>query len=375
MIPEINAKPAHILIVDDQEPNRILLADLVSSLGHTPFLADTGLSGIEQLRKQPMDLVLLDIMMPVMDGFEVLERIRTDHALRHMPVIVVSGVDTMDSVLRCTEAGADDYLIKPFNPSMLKARIDACLVKKRLHDAEMEYQRRIEHYNEDLAEQVQIQLAELSAAQRSTIFALSKLAESRDNETGEHLDRMCEYVKVIAEELSKIPKYSHVIDTAYINNIYAAAPLHDVGKVGIPDNILLKPGKLTSEEFEIMKRHTSIGADTLRAVLKEHPRNEFIRLGIEIAESHHERWDGAGYPNGLVGDEIPLAGRILAVADVYDALTSKRCYKEAFTHERSFNIICEGQGSHFDPEIVNAFCRVEQRFLYVRHQLPDTLVV
>ncbi len=363
---------AAILIVDDQEPNRRLLSELVTMLGHTPLTADTGLAGLEEMRTNAVDLVLLDMMMPLMNGFEVLEKMGEDEQLRHIPVIVISGLDETESMAKCIKAGADDYLTKPFNPMILRARINACLERKRLHDLEDKYKHDVVNYSKELEQRVREQVAELSSAQLATIFALSKLAESRDPETGEHLERMREYCKSIAQLITKFPKYSSRLGAEFVDNVYAAAPLHDIGKVGVPDRILLKPGKLDEEEFETMKKHSLLGADTLRAVYKQHLRNEFIKLGIEIAESHHEKWDGTGYPHGLKGDDIPLSGRILGIADVYDALTSKRVYKDAFSHEKSRSIILEGRGTHFDPEIVDVFLEVEEIFIETRKTFRDT---
>ncbi|MCP4639867.1 MAG: response regulator [bacterium] len=365
-------EPARILIVDDQDMNRQLLSDLVAALGHHPLTAETGLQALETARDESGDLMLLDIMMPVMDGYEVLEKMTGDGDLRHIPVIMVSGIDEMQSMVRCIEGGADDYLIKPFNSTLLRARINACLEKKQLHDREVEYKQRIEENNVELEDRVRVQVERISTIQLATIFAMSKLAESRDPETGEHLERMREYARTMSQALSALPKYAELIDDSFVGNLYAAAPLHDIGKVGVPDRILQKPGKLTPEEFEVIKMHAMIGADTLRAVDEQYPGNEFLRMGTEVAESHHEKWDGAGYPRGLAGEEIPLVGRIMALADVYDALTSKRCYKEAFSHEKSASIIKEGRGGHFDPEIVDVFSEHESAFIEIRERFQDS---
>jgi putative two-component system response regulator len=362
---------ATILIVDDQEPNRKLLSHLAEALGHISLEADNGLSALAQLRKQPVDLVLLDIMMPAMDGYQVLKRMKLDPQLRRIPVIMITAVDELERVVQTIEEGAEDYLIKPFNPALLRARIGACLDKKRLHDEEEWYRREIEAYNLRLERRVQDQVREVSAAQTATIFALSKLADSRDPETGAHLERMREYAKILIKQLRTLPQYEAVTSDSFVENLYAAAPLHDIGKVGIPDRILLKPGKLTEEEFEIMTVHTTIGAETLRAVHSEYPRNEFVRLGIEIAQSHHEKWNGSGYPQGLSGQNIPLSARVVALADVYDALTSRRCYKNAFTHKKSMEIIVGEHGKHFDPLMVEAFQATQAAFGAVRETLPD----
>jgi putative two-component system response regulator len=363
---------ANILIVDDNELNRKLLNDIIIALDHTPILAENGLSALAQMKKQLPDLVLLDILMPEMDGHEVLNRMKSDSSMRYLPVIVVSAVDQMESVVSCIEKGADDYMIKPFDATLLKARIGASLEKKRLRDSEEKYRLQIEDYNLNLKKKIQEQVQRITSHQTAIIFALAKLSESRDPETGEHLERMAEYSKMLCQKLRTQPKYESMIDDKYIDNIYAASPLHDIGKVGIPDHILTKPGKLSEEEFEIMKTHSKIGADTLREVDEKHPGNDFVLMGIEIAESHHEKWDGTGYPHGLAGENIPLTGRILALGDVYDALTSRRVYKEAFSHEKSREIILEGRGAYFDPDIVDAFISVEKDFISIKQHFIDT---
>ena len=364
--------PVTILVVDDDKMNRDLLHELILALSYTPILADNGLSALAQIKKQPPDLVLLDILMPEMDGYEVLKHMKNDNVLRHIPVIMISAVDETESVGQCIEEGADDYLLKPFNQTLLRARIGASLDRKQLHDQEQKYQQQIEDYNINLEHLVGKQVREIGAGQLGTIFSMAKLSESRDPETGEHIQRMCEYCKVIAERLRLMPKYSSLIDDEYIDNIFAAAPLHDIGKVGIPDRILQKPGKLNQEEFAIMKMHTTIGGETLREVDQKYPGNSFVRLGIDIAECHHEKWDGSGYPRGLAGEDIPLASRILAIGDVYDALVSKRCYKESFTHARSREIILEGHGKHFDPDVADAFVSVEDKFIAIKQRNVDT---
>jgi len=368
---ETEPDKARILVVDDNTINLKIITDLIEVMGYDSLMAENGLYALSTLEKQDCDLVLLDICMPDMDGYQVLEYMKNDSHLCQIPVIMISAIDDMDSVVRCIENGADDYMVKPFNHTILKARINACLERKRLHDRENEYQGQIEKFNLDLQDRVSKQVYEITAAQRSTIFAMAKLAESRDPETGEHLLRIREYVKIICQELCLLPKYAAIIDDDYIENICAASPLHDIGKVGVPDSILLKPGKLTKEEFDEMKVHTVIGAETLREVNRLHSGNDFVKVGIEIAESHHEKWDGTGYPHGLAGEEIPLVGRILALSDVYDALTSRRCYKEAFSHTRSLEIIVLGRDKHFDPDVVDAFVSAEKDFLDVRVRYDD----
>jgi len=355
-----------VLVVDDNEMNRDMLIRRLQPLGYQVTVAKDGGEAMDVLQQQAFDLVLLDIMMPIKDGFEVLQEIKTHDDLRMIPVIMITALDDTSSAARCIQLGAEDYLTKPFDPILLRARVSSCMERKRLSDQERHYRSQIEQYNDELQDRVQQQVQQITSAQLGAIFAMSKLAESRDPETGEHLERMREYCKVLSIHLGKAPKYQSIIDDAYIENIYAASPLHDIGKVGIADSVLLKPGQLTSEEWMIMKTHPIIGAATLREVDRQHPGNSLIRMGIDIAESHHERWDGTGYPYGLQGTEIPLVARILALGDVYDALTSKRCYKEAFDHHKSRAILQENSGSHFDPEVVDAFLATENEFQRIR---------
>ncbi|MBL1274517.1 MAG: response regulator [Ectothiorhodospiraceae bacterium] len=360
-----------LLIVDDNEMNRDLLLRRLGNSGFQLSSAENGKEALDKLRQQSFDLVLLDIMMPVLDGYETLKVMQESELMRRVPVIMITALDNVESAVRCIELGAVDYITKPFNPVLLKARVGACLERKRLSDQEERYRVKIEHTNQNLSEEVRLKIREVSESQLAAIFAMSKLAESRDPETGEHLERMREYCKLLSEQLSRMPKYRPIIDREFVDNIYAASPLHDIGKVGIEDNVLLKPGALTGDEWVLMKQHPVIGAETLREVDRQHPGNAFIHTGIDIAEGHHEKWDGSGYPHGKSGEGIPLVARILALGDVYDALTSKRCYKDAFSHEKSRDIIREGSGSHFDPDVVLAFFEMEDDFMKVREAYKD----
>lgn len=220
----------------------------------------------------------------------------------------------------------------------------------------------LEKYNTQLEELVNEKVNEISESQMSTIFALVKLAESRDDETGDHVERTAELCKLMAICLRKYPKYSSIIDNEYIDNIYKASPLHDIGKVGIPDGILLKKGRLTKDEFLIMKSHVEIGYETLKEVHSKYEANAFLEMGMDITRYHHEKWDGTGYSMGIKGEEIPLSGRIMAIVDVYDALRSKRIYKEAFSHAKSVRLIKENRGKHFDPELVDIFIEHHNEF-------------
>lgn len=355
---------AKIMVVDDLEANRTLLSRRLALLGHSVTSAESGKEALQLLQEAPFDLVMLDLMMPEMDGYQVLQAIKGQPQFVHLPVIMVSANDEIENVVKCIEFGAEDYLPKPFNSVLMRARVEASLQRKATHDREAVYQ-------EELESRVKAQVKEISSAQLAAIFAMSKLAESRDNETGAHLERMREYCKVIAHQMARLERYRRVIDADFIDAIYAASPLHDIGKVGIPDHILLKAGKLDQAEWEVMKQHAVIGGSTLRAVDEQHPGNFLIRMGVDIAEAHHEKWDGSGYPHGLRGESIPISARILALGDVYDALTSKRCYKEAFSHEDARLIIEQGKGRHFDPDVVDAFLSIEPEFIRIRRYLKD----
>lgn len=363
---------ATILVVDDNDMNRDMLMRRLTKENYKVILAVDGKCALEELQSKDIDLVLLDIMMPVMDGYEVLERIKENENTMHIPVIMITAVDDLESTIKCIELGAEDYLPKPFNPILLRARIGASLEKKRLSDIEHKYREHVEERNIVLSERVKVQVKEIAQTQLGAIFAMSKLAESRDPETGEHLDRMREYCRVLASCMQSMPRYSKLIDTDFIDNIYAASPLHDIGKVGVPDAVLTKPGSLDESEWVIMKTHPIVGAETLREVDRNHPGNAFVKTGIEIAEAHHEKWNGTGYPFGLAGEKIPLVARILALGDVYDALTSRRCYKEAFSPEKSRNIIIKDRDIHFDPDVVDAFLASEDEFSRIRKEFQDS---
>jgi putative two-component system response regulator len=298
-------------------------------------------------------------------------RMKSDADLRCIPVIMVSASDDLQNVVRCIELGAEDYLPKPFNPVLLKARVNASLQKKRLHDQETLLRTQLQESNERLEERVRAQVREITSAQSATIFAMSRLAESRDPQSGGHLERLREYAKTLARELAKLPRYWQVIDEAYVDAIYAATPLLDIGKVGIPDAVLIKAGRLDPAEWEVMKAHALIGGDTLRVVDREHPGNIFIRMGIEIVEGHHEKWDGSGYPHGMTGESIPLAARIVALADVYDSLTAQRGHKRGFSHDDAKQIIVGGADRHFDPDVVQAFLAAEAEFVRIRRRFYD----
>jgi len=345
-----------ILIIDDS-PEAIVVLGNALPKHYKRQAAISGENAIKLLdtSEELPDLILLDVMMPGMDGYEVCSHLKKDERLKEIPVIYLSALtDTKDKV-KAFEQGGVDYIEKPFQFEEVRARVDTHL-KLRY------FQRELEAHNNNLKEMVEEKVKEISESQIATIFAMAKLAESRDNDTGDHLKRIQIFCGLIAKKLSQHPKYKGKINAEFIDILQKASPLHDIGKVGIRDVILLKPGKLTTEEFEEMKEHTTIGANTLEEVYQKYPGNYFVKIGIEIAESHHEKWDGSGYPKGLCGDEIPLSARIMALVDVYDALRSKRVYKEAYSKEKTREIIIQGSGKHFDPLIVEVFLEFEEEF-------------
>lgn len=352
-------RTTRILVVDDMPENAMVLRSFLEPLGYRVEYAAHGEEALDRVDSDPPDVILLDIAMPGMNGFEVCRRLKQNPDTVHIPVVIITGMADKETNVEAVKCGADDFLIKPFDRILLEARIKNSSTTKLLHD-------RLVEYKNELELKVKARTQQVVQTQQVTVFALAKLAESRDNETGDHLERMRSYARELAAEVITLDKYRGSYDETYAQAIYQSTPLHDIGKVGIPDSILLKPGKLTEEEFEIMKHHCRIGGDTLRAADIEAGRDSFLAMGRDIAYYHHEKWNGSGYPFGLAGDAIPLCARIAALADVYDALSSRRPYKEPFDHEKSRAIILEGSGTHFDPDIVNAFLGRESQFLDIR---------
>jgi putative two-component system response regulator len=332
---------AKVLVVDDEDRNLRLMEAMLLPLGYQIVMARDGEEALERMRAGDVDLVLLDLMMPRMDGFEVARRLKGDDATRIVPIVIVTALGEVQDRVRALEAGADDFLTKPVEKTELRARVRSLLKVKAYNDHLRHYQQALEAAVLQRTRQVRGAIEKLKTASLETIYRLTRAAEYKDEDTGVHIQRMSNYAALIARTLGLREKT--------VESILYAAPMHDIGKIGIPDRILLKPGRLDAAEWEIMKTHTTIGARIL-----EGSQGGFIRLGETIALTHHEKWDGSGYPRGLKGAGIPLAGRIVAIADVFDALTSKRPYKEAFSLEKSLEIIRAGRGGHFDPAVVDA---------------------
>jgi len=322
-----------ILLVDDSKLVLIALKGVLTDAGYDVLTATNGNEALEILRSNYCRMVISDWEMPVMNGIELCRTIRSEETSGYVYFILLTSHGTLQETIQGLSCGADDFIVKPYSPAEVLARIRAG-------------ERIISLETRDVA-----------------IFAMAKLAESRDLDTGAHLERVQHYCRSLAQEMASFSKYCNVIDAEFIRLIFQTSPLHDIGKVGIPDAILLKPGRLDVAEFEVMKTHVTIGAETLGAALAKFPGVSFLSMARDIAGTHHERYDGTGYPGNLQGDDIPLSGRIIALADVYDALTSKRAYKQAFTHESAKQIILENRGIHFDPDVVDAFIKREEQFL------------
>ena len=344
-----------IMVVDDTIANLKLLEDLLRSRGYRVFAFPCGDMALKAAAQNPPDLILLDITMPDINGYDVCEKLKGSDKLKDIPVIFISAHNEPLDKMRAFSIGGVDYVNKPFQFEEVLARVSTHLKIRRL-------QVKMEKYNRHLQEMVQQKVKEISDSQLATIVALAKLAESRDDETGDHLERVQAFVRILAMQLARSSVYQDIVSPEFSKNLFYACSLHDVGKVGIPDQILLKPARLTAEEFEIMKTHTILGAKTLESVYEKYPNNALIKMGIAIARHHHERWDGKGYPDGLAGEKIPLPARIMAVVDVYDALRSERCYKSAMPREQVLEIIVDGSGTQFDPILVEAFTEVEKEF-------------
>lgn len=330
-----------VLVVDDDAITRQMVAHVLEAADYRVTVANDGEQALNILRKGNCQLVVSDWSMPVMNGLELCSTIRTSDLRHYVYFILLTGHHSTQDTISGLAAGADDYVKKPFEPGELVMRVNT---GRRIIAAE---------------------------SSGMTIFALAKLAESRDPETGEHLERVRNYCHALAKRLQSMNVFADQLSDDFVRLIYETSPLHDIGKVAIPDAILLKPGRLSVEEFDIMKTHTTHGANTLAAARTQFPNARFLQMAHDIAISHHERFDGSGYPLGLSGRDIPLCGRIVALADVYDALTSKRVYKDAMSHEEAKTLIMKERGKHFDPVLTDAFLAMEQQFIAIRSRYEE----
>lgn len=330
-----------VLAVDDDEIALDLMTNVLSSAGYEVLSANSGHDALRVLEQADCRLVISDWDMPDISGVDLCRALRRADRCGYLYFVLLTARNSPAETVEGLSAGADDFIAKPFDPAELAMRVRA---GERIVSLE----------TRDVA-----------------IFALAKLAESRDPETGAHLERVQAYSRLLAQKLALQPAFHGIIDSEFIRLIYLTSPLHDIGKVGVPDSVLLKQGRLSDREFEIMKSHAVAGAETLQAALDRFPGAKFLQMARDIALTHHEHFDGQGYPAGLAGHEIPLCGRIVAVADVYDALTSKRVYKDAYAHDKARSIIVESSATHFDPRVVEAFLEAETEFVAISHRFSE----
>lgn len=355
-----------VLVVDDTPDNLILISNLLGG-DYRVKLANSAARGLAIARSDdPPDLILLDIMMPEMDGYQACLELKRDPQTAYLPVIFLTAKSEMQDEQRGLALGAADYITKPINPPILLARVATHLQVKQAADV-------LRDRNLWLEEEVQRRTREITAIQDVTILAMASLAETRDSDTGNHIRRTQHYIRALARHVRDWPRFSGQLSDATIDMLFKSAPLHDIGKVGIPDRILLKPGKLTADEFTIMQTHTTLGYEAINhAEQALGTEVGFLEMAKQIALSHQEKWDGSGYPQGLAGEQIPLAARLMAVADVYDALICRRVYKAPMAHAQAVSIILQGRGSHFDPDLVDGFMAIEQTFQTIAQQYADS---
>ena len=376
-----NIKEFTVLVVDDMPDNLRLMSDLLKDV-YNVKVSRSGETAIDIVNSyiQP-DLILLDIMMPEMDGYEVCSHLKSNPKTEKIPVIFLSSKNEVSDETKGFELGAVDYITKPISPSIVLSRVKTHLEMKKLHDMlrdENNIMKKMQDFLRDqnnfLENEIKSRTLEIIAIQDVTIHAMASLAETRDSDTGNHIRRTQFYVKVLAEKIRNHYRFSSFLnDDKVIEMLFKSAPLHDIGKVGIPDKILLKPGKFEPYEFEIMKTHTTLGRDAILQAERELGIEvPFLKYAKEIAYYHQEKWDGSGYPEGLAGDSIPISARLMSLADVYDALISRRVYKDGMSHEKAVKIITDGKGTHFDPDIVEAFLLLQDEFKTIAARYADS---
>jgi putative two-component system response regulator len=342
---------ADILVVDDDPGVQGMMRRILMRSGYNVLSAEGGQAALEKIAGQLPDLIVLDLSMPGIDGFEVATHLKSKPETQKIPILLITGLDTSKNHVKALDIGVNDFLSKTAQPEEILARIRSHLKIKQLNDE-------LSDYRESLEQMVALRTLQLKDASFEVIWRLTAASEYRDNETGAHIKRMSHYSAAIARKMGLAKKT--------VETVLYGAPMHDIGKIGIPDRILLKPGKLNDDEWEIMKQHPVIGANILKG-----SKIGFVRMGATIAKTHHEKWDGSGYPRGLKAKQIPLAGRIVALADVFDALTSERPYKKAFSIEKAYEIIEQGRGRHFDPAVVAAFFSIQDEILELKERYQD----
>ncbi len=352
---------AKILVVDDEDRNLRLMKLLLTSFGYDVLTASNGEEALEKVHDIPPDVILLDIMMPKIDGIEVARQLKREEETKIIPIVMVTALNEVEDRVKALEAGADDFLNKPVDKIELRARVQSLVKVKTCNDHMRNYQKELEAEVAKRTEQLRQALKKLKGVSLESICHLCRAAEYKDENTGDHIKRMSQYTSAVASKMG--------LNKQTVEDLLYTAPMHDAGKIGIPDHILLKPGELNEKEWEIMKQHTIIGAQILAG-----SGAKFIKLAQTIALTHHEKWDGSGYPKGLKGSKIPLVGRIAAIADVFDALTSRRPYRmKPFSLKEAFNYIKKERGRHFDPEVVDAFFAAKDEILSIKENMETNV--
>jgi len=358
MMQKKSGRTFRILVVDDEPVNRELLEDMLIPLGYDVVQASDGVTALQVVKESSPDVILLDVMMPGMDGFEVAGKLKQDDETKFIPIVMVTALKEVEDRIRALKAGANDFLAKPVDRAELQATVGSQVQVKAYHDFMKQHQKELEMEVARRTKQIRKAFEKIRNGSLDTIMRLARAAEYKDEDTGAHIVRMSSYSSAIARKMG--------LGDSVAQWILHAAPMHDIGKIGIPDRILLKPGKLDADEWEIMKQHTVMGARILQGA-----EAGYLRLAEIIAMTHHEKWDGTGYPHGLQGRKIPLVGRIVAIADVFDALISKRPYKEPFSLDKSIEIIKQGRGNHFDPDVVDAFLGILDEIVSIMEEHKD----
>jgi putative two-component system response regulator len=361
----MEGRKPRILLVDDETFYLDVLVELLKT-DYQVSVAKNGAQALQRSLAEPHpDLILLDVLLPDTDGYEICRQLKAQSETSAIPVIFLTIKNDIEDEIKGFDLGAVDYITKPISPPVLLSRV-------RTHLALTQTRRILENQNQLLEQRVRERTSEISRTQDVAIFCLASLAETRDSETGNHIRRTQHYVKLLSEYLKEQPVYEDYLDEVTIDLLFKSAPLHDIGKVGVPDRILLKPGKLNELEWHEMKKHTIYGHVALLRAEEEQGSTSFLQVAREVVVSHHERWDGRGYPAGLKGEAIPVSGRLMALADVYDALISRRVYKEPYPHQEAVSYILKQRGAQFDPQVVDAFEVLQDRFEQVAGQFPDS---
>ncbi len=337
----------HILVVDDNVTN-LKIAKAALETSYKVTMLTSGVQVLKFLEKNVPDLILLDIEMPTLDGFGVIAKLKEREQLSIAPIIFLTALTSPEIEAKALSMGVVDFISKPFVNETLLSRV-------RLHLEISDYRKNLEGLVEEKTKMVE-------ELQDAISISIAELVGCRDGYTGEHIKRTCAYIKILAEQMLSTGLFPDEMNEKFVSDMLRSAALHDIGKVGIKDEILCKPGRFTDEEYQFMKEHSKLGGDTLQSAIDQTGSESFLYVARDMAFYHHEKWDGTGYFNGLIGEQIPLCARIMAVADVYDALTSKRPYKEPFPHDKAVQIITDGRGNHFDPSIVDVFLSCADEF-------------